>query len=569
MQRGVQLLPPSHFSTLAPPSTFQPRPPSVAVAVKCEPESPPASIGMTYSSHAARKTEDVSATTSSQSAVDSATGSSGRRSAETRSFVALPPPLATSSDTIQHQLTGVGACASPQKLEAFSHRPRLKGRSRGEGDSLQNWLPPNTNHSKNEAARYHHDAAFRRRNRETGSTTEREKATVRSSERRSTAPVDHGFRENAEEALARKLAMCQKIDKSLQFYADVRKKWSEGPSTTSSQPSSTETRNSFTNTQSSVDAKSRQHSDACAKVARNQVTPTATSTAEKDGRLVKREGAPRSDRVQKELSKAAVYHSQRTSDTSGGQKTRVDRRKPTQSRELADRRTKPPSSRSTLNDLSRLPSSRTWTKTVTSTSKPPLTLTLRLPQQPSAPAHTDPRNALSSPNKATEVTSSPIEKAQSPQTVVPVTDLLLPVPIKPQKDSCTEPETPSLTAISATTTTTATSSPSVQQSEKVSEEFNDFDSVQQESDSESVEPLTGTFGEPILTGAQPILSPLSPLKSTELPAAVKSATSRQSSCEEEVRRKQLTTTHNDTVIARVLQAEEESRAGISLTRKHH
>lgn len=50
--------------------------------------------------------------------------------------------------------------------------------------------------------------------------------------------------ENEEQELARSLARCQKIDKSLQYYSDVRKKWSEGPSSPSRQPQSSVTHSS-------------------------------------------------------------------------------------------------------------------------------------------------------------------------------------------------------------------------------------------------------------------------------------------------------------------------------------
>ena len=98
--------------------------------------------------------------------------------------------------------------------------------------------------------------------------------------------------------------------------------------------------------------------------------------------------------------------------------------------------------------------------------------------------------------------------------------------------------------------------------EKEEEEFNDFDSVPSDNETESIEPLIGTFGKPVLTGALPIHPPPSPL--------TKGHTSHEADESEAVREKPHTKsaeTRNDTAIARVLQAEEESRAGVSLKRE--
>ena len=98
--------------------------------------------------------------------------------------------------------------------------------------------------------------------------------------------------------------------------------------------------------------------------------------------------------------------------------------------------------------------------------------------------------------------------------------------------------------------------------EEVEEEFNDFDSVPSDNEAESIEPLIGTFGKPVLTGALPIHPPPSPL--------TKGHTSHEANESEAVREKPHTKsaeTRNDTAIARVLQAEEESRAGVSLKRE--
>jgi hypothetical protein len=292
---------------------------------------------------------------------------------------------------------------------------------------------------------------------------------------------------------------------------------------------------------------------------RNQAPPTQSAAAVEKERVRAREDAPRSHRVQKELSKGTVHHPKRTCDTPGGRKSREYGRKPTQNQ------AKP--SRPALNDLGSLPSGRTWSQTVTSTSKkhPTLTLTLVQPNQGGASRETKSENVIRvlDSDKTVEVTSGPKEKVQTPQKVVPV---LEPVSrVRPKVES--ENKKIKLSKFCSSVSFPASGVEKTRGDREKEEEFNDFDSIQQDSDPESVEPLTGKFGEPILTGAQPILSPASPTRSTEFAAAPEPTTLRPSSCESDgvVRQKSVTATRSDTVLARVLQAEEESRAGVSLS----
>jgi hypothetical protein len=565
MQRGLELLPPSHFC-LAPPSTFQPSAVTSLGALRnCPLPSAPPPVTARTSYPGSSTAQKTGSKASSQCGVYSAASSAaGSRPKEN---VAVWP----AAQQLTRQLTG--GCGRVDRREGDLRRSSESRRLEERNDGQLHWLSANGNRSRSEAPPRdrHRDAAILVQQRTYNETNGEVKANPQNSKPRERAIAsaerneDHGFRDNTEEALARKLAMCQKIDKSLQFYADVRKKWSDGLSSSNPlQPPSTVAQNSSTH---STRNKTRSSGDpprtnACAMSARNQAPPTqsaATLVVEKD-RVRARENAPRSHRVQKELSKGTVHHSQRTCDTSGGRKSREDGRKPTQNQ------AKP--SRPALNDLSSLPSSRTWTQTVTSTGKkhPTLTLTLVQPKQGCASRETQSENVIRvlDSDKAVEVTSGPKNKVQTPQKVVPVLESG-PVGLESDnKDTLTK-----LSTLSSSVTFPASAVKETRRDEE-KEEFNDFDCIQQDSDPESVEPLTGKFGEPILTGARPILSPPSPRRSTELADALpKPTTSRQSSCESDgaVRQKTVAATRNDTVLARVLQAEEESRAGVSLTRK--
>ena len=664
MQR-VELLPPSYFS-LAPPSTFQPSvvvlAPSPGPPQKRPPSSPDRAstfaAGATYS--AAQKTED---------------GGSKAVSLQPSKWRQNERAAVSVGQLTRHQLIeGRERCRQDLRTSSRpSETPTLEERK----DAHLNWLSANRHRSRHEAPSYHHglqhDAATRLPSYVYSSdTTEEENARLRQSSRPKRAVVsperrDHGFRDNAEEELARKLAMCQKIDKSLQFYADVRKKWSDGPdssSSTSQTPPSTatSTQNSSTHTREEK-AGAPPHTDACAVIPRNLAPPTAQKVAEQKERVRARESAPRSHRVLKDLSKRAANHSQRTSDTSGYWKTREDGRKPTCGREISDRQVKH-GSRPPLNDLSRLPPSRTWSQTITGTSKKNPTLTLRLVQRKQGGpggGNECARNALRTlGSNSVEVPSGPQEKVPIPQKVEPhhkvdsvqestspvvptnladkKKDTLTKVPVTSSPtNSAVAKESEDSAIVKGDKQTAVTKGGKetavAKEDEEREEDFNDFDSVQEDSDCESVEPLTGgAFGEPFLTGAQSVLPPSSPAISTELAAAGhnpttpeqtsatsesgvretlghKQTTLHQSSPEFEslaqenltVDPKQITLQRsspgsdsgvkekpvplpssdtvcdrgvraekqvsNDTVLARVLQAEEDSRASVLVTRK--
>ena len=566
MQRGLELLPPSYFC-LAPPSTIQPSVVrSPGALPKCLPSSgpPPATVATSYPG--CSSTQKTGSKASSQSGVYSATSAAGSRGRPTENVVAAWP----AAQQLTRQLAG--GCGRVDRRQEDLQRSSESRRQEERNDGQLHWSPANGNRSKSEAPPRdrHRDAAIPVRQHTTYGTTGEVKANLQNSrpcEREITSAErneDHGFRDNTEEALARKLAMCQKIDKSLQFYADVRKKWSDGSSSSNpSQPPSTVAQNSSTHSTRNSPRSSGNppRTYACAMSTRNQAPPTQSAAAVEKERVRAREDAPRSHRVQKELSKGTVHHPKRTCDTPGGRKSREYGRKPTQNQ------AKP--SRPALNDLGSLPPGRTWTQTVTSTSKkhPTLTLTLVQPNQGGASRETKSENVIRvlDSDKTVEVTSGPKEKVQTPQKVVPV---LEPVsPVRPKVES--ENEKTKLSKFCSSVSFPASGVEKTRGDREKEEEFNDFDSIQQDSDPESVEPLTGKFGEPILTGARPILSPASPVRSTELAAAPEPTTSRQSSCESDgvVRQKTVAAARSDTVLARVLQAEEESRAGVSLSRK--
>ena len=388
-------------------------------------------------------------------------------------------------------------------------------------------------------------------------------------------------RDNVEESLARSLAQCQKIDKSLEFYADIREKWRDGQHET---PQISPGRCS---------AGRLAHSSACAKGI-NQTTPTAPTRAkqrpkESTSKLPLR-GESDPHKASEPL-KAAVR---------GGTPSlvRVDvggrpqgRHAPRKHKHLGTTE-KPP-----LNDLNSLQPDRKKkpaavnpfpsqvqkggpriasgavevTKTAKAVANAPRVVgkdskvevdeTEKGVAKVSSPARTRQPVRTTTHQQASSVPPKPCTQHKEPSASTQATCAL------PAKDSTeTKPSVgdrgeKGQTEVYDSVQLNSTSEP-IQDTEE--EEFNDFDSVQSDSDSEAIEPLSGTFGKPVLTGAQPIIPLPHPVKST---LAVGHNYTSQVSSEEVVRKKKFTSTRNDTEIARILQAEEESRAGVSLRRK--
>jgi hypothetical protein len=402
---------------------------------------------------------------------------------------------------------------------------------------------------------------------------------------------------NVEESFARSLAQCHKIDKSLEFYADIRKKWREGPS---SPPNVAQNSSSSSE---AVGVEGAPPTGACAKVASRLVTPTI-SVKERPFR-----GGDSGTGASREPIRAGAYP-QGTPTVSSvreaagdGEKTRRER----QSNVVGQR--KP--SRTPLNDLSSLPPRREWRTTATREQPSvlsPVAGTARERESGNALRIRGPHTTAEKPTgEEKRVTKVPVP--------VPNTHLQSSspfVPVQPKR------EAPKSREDQVTTFPVVHANPPLVKDKEKQEEFNDFDSIQQQdSDSKLVEPLSGAFGKPVLTGARPLLPPLPPspspeisreadreplprVPSVEFAAGRSLPTSQQSSCESDcvvrkkpvspsvelvsehslpasqesscdsdcaVRRKPQTTTHNDTVIARVLQAEEESRAGVALNRE--
>jgi hypothetical protein len=385
-------------------------------------------------------------------------------------------------------------------------------------------------------------------------------------------------RDNVEESLARSLAQCQKIDKSLEFYADIREKWRDGQHETPQISPGT------------CSAGRLAHSSACAKGI-NQTTPTAPTQAKQRPKESTSKLPLRGESDPHKASqpfKAAVR---------GGTPSlvRVDvggrpqgRHAPRKHKHLGTTE-KPP-----LNDLNSLQPDRKKkpaavnpfpsqvqkgeprnasgavevTKTAKAVANAPRVVgkdwkvevdeTEKGVAKVSSPARTRQPVRTTTHQQASSVPSKPCTQHKEPSAFTQATCAL------PAKDSTeTKPSVgvrgeKGQTEVCDSVQLNSTSEP-IQDKEE--EEFNDFDSVQSDSDSESIELLSGTFGKPVLTGAQPIIPLPHPVKST---LAVGHNYTSQVSSEEVVRKKKFTSTRNDTEIARVLQAEEESRAGVSL-----
>lgn len=365
--------------------------------------------------------------------------------------------------------------------------------------------------------------------------------------------VEDECEDNTVEALARSLARCQKIDKSLKYYAGFREKWREKPheSTSEAGPGKevtlSETRH----------ARARENS-ACAK---NQATPAEARSSQK--RFLAEEKSSEQHSLLREpirgvLDSKKAFGAPTTALRSGTIESSPERHLPSQQR--LSRAGK--ASRQPLNDLNSLPHD---TKRKTDAVAVPTLV--HTPVSVSLLHGNAPRVAT---NTAKRLRPKEVEKVRSPSAnaVLPITTTqqAISVPLKQRTLRASSPAL-QLERYSQDKLELAEDSSVTKPLEgDDEEEFNDFDSVLQDSNSELVEPQSGTFGKPVLTGARPVNTPPSPVKVAK--GTPKQKYLSQTSSEPEVVQKEaFTSTCNDTEIARILQAEEESKAGVSLQRK--
>ena len=360
--------------------------------------------------------------------------------------------------------------------------------------------------------------------------------------------------DNTEEIVARSLARCQKIDKSLEFYAPLRKKWSDSSSASTSPTS----QNSSTSSPSGTE-RGDEKKIGFAAGNNNSAAPPTIANCTASAAAPKKQQNP----AERELSRP-LHHCSTTSNSSTAPKLNGEPDKPC--KRQTPTYSKPPT-RIALNDLSSVPqghmrSSKPRNGGCVGQQQRPPTLTLVCPPrgQVVVPAQeTGSGNALRVPTPI-DTSSWANERVTPRQKVYSLTHINCP-PLPGLSESERDELCPSLNPPQFD-----------QEREEDEEDINDFDSVQQDSDTESVEPLTGAFAEAVLTGSYTPLSPLSTIASTEqLGVDTRPILSRQNSSDSDgvVREKTppVSTTRNDTLLARVLQAEEESRAGVSLTRK--
>ena len=323
---------------------------------------------------------------------------------------------------------------------------------------------------------------------------------------------------NVEESLARSLARCQKIDKSLEFYADLRKRWREPGDDSGRHHTATSNHNS------SQTESSRGHAHACAESTTTPgTTPHSARGKRAYGKSLSASGGVTGEDCSQRRSSETSDPVKRPSKGGGKRTSSVQR----------------VGYAPVLNDLSNLYPERRKKRSEGNSSSPALSQSPSAERDSGKATPTEPAEAEKEAEKVSSEKTPSVPADISGSTVASsVTSATPPVTLPPLSP---EPAVP----------------PTKEEVEKEEEEeeFNDFDSVQQDSDSE---PLSGTFGKPVLTGARPIASP-------ELVAAG----DERSESEGAVCEKKFSHTHSDTVLARILQAEEESRAGVSLERKLH
>ena len=504
MQATQELLTPSHF-TLVPPSSFSSRSHDARGIVRPDGTSQAVSSRM-----------DVEMTRDTRS-----------------SKVSAKKPVPATERSLESER---GSCV---------HRLLPTARSREEEERmLSAWLPgkpskaaacasshkkvqPSLKNSRQSAATFAKKSDSKEETRRPASSKQVSKQVVQ--EDRSGTRID----DNTEELLARSLAQCHKIDKSLEFYAEFREKWREKPSR------DRETKKS-----------------ACANI---QTAPTHPDRA--SGRRAEVERVLAGKKASKQVggaSKKSIregFDTQKASElvtTTKRSRRRVSNQPPVKSTVRTEK-----ASRQPLNDLNSLPPRPK--KEVSS-----LNTSICRVHNP------EPRDAPQVAREPSNQSTSPAEHIlKSPETVLTAetTQQTVSTPTQPktacagglektQVENTTSTQEEEFNDFDSVEDTTSTQG----------EEFNDFDSVLQDSDSESVEPLRGTFGKPVLTGAQRVNPPLP--SSEELPKPGETGIP-ETELEPELvcRKKTFTGTRNDTEIARVLQAEEESRAGVSLNRK--
>ena len=454
--------------------------------------------------------------------------------------------------------------------------------------------------------------------------------------------------DNTEEMVARSLARCQKIDKSLEFYKELREKWESPPTSPSFSQSVLPSRPTQSyNPPDTLGLSTKAVSGECASnTAACGSHPAPPSINPAIASAVGHALTPQTEPCKAPAGRTRSY------SASGVPKIREERKKYRENQPLGNEIVSGKETRrSALNDLGIVPPGRKWTRLTTSSSSARQTPVITFAGPPSertitpsvetslgnelhmralAPATAE-RSSLPDISPRSQLRSEPAKQkrnvfstptspqwrvSQTPSTAVcgrekddfndfdsdsesfePTGYSALALSTSPSQEASntlsafpsrekeeesefnnfdsvheiSDSESTQQNVLSLPTSLSQEISKvlSAAHSREKEEDFNDFDTVQENSDSESAEPLSEVFRESVLTGAQTLVSPITPTDiSGQLELAV---TSLQSTCELDcaVREKPLpiSTTRNDTVLARVLQAEEESRAGAFLTRK--
>ena len=501
------------------------------------------------------------------------------------------------------------------RLGTVQHLSLPNARSREEEERmLAAWLPKKKNANKyhpNPTSRSNPDGRITRHRQQPqpSPVAKSESAEKSYRPRQVQVEADMELEDNTEAALARSLAKCHKIDKSLEFYAGIREKWRDrGQQISALQAVQSSPQKEVVSpdvpvqrkgtlhgqkSQSSHDAKALGRRDrkqnalsefeSTSAIANGiRATPTI-ATARAKNKDVREALAVRDTgrgRAQGETFAAGGKTSKSQGVTREAvRETRNVKKASTTAERVAAReytRREPFPSRlqlgttagrvagQPLNDLDSLsPEPRKKVVSVPAPTRANKSRSVDKSVKTSQTVRITPKVPIAT-NKVAKGSISGTGTANTTLPTKPVTS----PPLKKKGESERVPQRPDRFSqikleIAEDRTVVPHSEPQTGRSEEEEEEeFNDFDSVPSDNETESIEPLIGTFGKPVLTGALPIHPPPSPL--------TKGHTSHEANESEAVREKSHTKsaeTRNDTAIARVLQAEEESRAGVSLKRE--
>lgn len=555
MQSRVELLPPSHFMR-PPPSSFQPQQKNLTTKLvnvhmpKCTaddsrtsvPAAPSAALSpFAGESSSVPQSEGIASSNASVSLQPSLHPSSTRTQTVTKAYVKPATRRADDSAATEtrhrRNETFSTACKEYQGRECpLQCSEHSSGREHGK--ILDDWLPRKHSGavgSRQSAANYQQN--WRTQHRFPARDTTGKVDCITTSNAHETKDYENAsvkLEENAEEVLARSLARCQKIDKSLEFYADIRKRWSG--------PSGDQSRHKTTSNASQPAAATSSRATPHAKIGAHAQKARQSRLGLRTDRGERKTKNYKPPSVFKDGVKSDFYQ-KRGSENSDTVKRLGERERSRVDSQQTVRKAYGPH----LNDLNSLyPERRKKESGYKSPSSSVALNSSVSASKESVPVNATPTISAETESKVSgERPTAPPSRPLHTKTNPHATKLSITLPSQPVQSEQHQQYT---------------EQSELKESEQVrvketEEEFNDFDSVQPDSDSEPVELLSGTFGKPVLTGARPITSP-------EVVATRDSSQPVIGVC-----KKELTSTHNDTVLARVLQAEEESRAGVCLQRK--